>query len=86
MATPALAAAREQAAMAHAPTLDDIRRWPATVSVPTACRAYGISRSHGYELVRIGEFPARTVKVGSAIRVVTASIVADLERVGDGAA
>lgn len=58
------------------PTLDDINRWPATVAVPTACRALGVSPSHGYELIKTGEFPVRVLKVGGRLRVVTASIVA----------
>lgn len=62
-----------------APTLDDIRKWPATVDVPRACAPFGISRSFGYELVARGEFPARVIRVGNRARVVTASIVAALE-------
>lgn len=61
-----------------AATLDDIRAWPATVSIPRACTAFGVSRSYGYELASRGEFPARTIKVGGRYRVVTASILANL--------
>lgn len=61
------------------PTLDEVRSWPATVPVPQACAALGISRSHGYELIRSGEFPARTLRLRSVCRVVTASLVALLE-------
>ncbi|MDN5917093.1 MAG: helix-turn-helix domain-containing protein [Pseudonocardia sp.] len=64
-----------------APTLDDIRGWSATVDVPTACAAFGVSRSYGYELVKRGEFPARTLKVGGRVRVITASVLAELEGV-----
>jgi predicted DNA-binding transcriptional regulator AlpA len=56
-------------------TLDEIRSWPAAVSIERAAEAFGISRSHAYELARTGHFPARTLKVGSTVRVVTASIV-----------
>lgn len=63
---------------AHVPTLDEVRCWPATVDVPRACRPFGISRSFGYELVARDEFPARVIKVGGRMRVVTASIVAAL--------
>lgn len=62
------------------PTLAEIKDWPATVDVPTACTAYDISRSHGYELVKRGEFPAHVIKVGSRYRVVTASIVRALSQ------
>ncbi|GAA2548162.1 helix-turn-helix domain-containing protein [Pseudonocardia hydrocarbonoxydans] len=62
-----------------APTLDEIRTWPATVDVTQACRPFGISRAFGYELVARGDFPARVITVGGRRRVVTASIVAALE-------
>jgi predicted DNA-binding transcriptional regulator AlpA len=59
-----------------APTLDEITTsWPATVDVPQAGRAFGISKSHSYDLVSCGEFPARVIKVGGRYRVVTASII-----------
>lgn len=61
--------------MPTGPTLDEVRRWPATVSLPLACRALGISRSHGYELNALGQFPARCLKVGGAVRVLTISLV-----------
>ena len=64
---------------ASAPTLEQIKRWPATVPVPQACAAFGISKSYGYELAARGEFPARLIKRGRLIRVVTASIVAALD-------
>ncbi|MFR9803150.1 DNA-binding protein [Pseudonocardia sp. RS010] len=62
-----------------APTLDEIRSWPATVDIPQGSRPFGISRSFGYELAARGEFPARVIKVGGRLRVVTASIIAALE-------
>lgn len=62
--------------MTSAPTLSEIRQWPATVTVAEASRAFGISRSHGYDLITRGEFPARVLVVGNTKRVVTASIVA----------
>ena len=61
------------------PRLDEIKNtWPATVDVPTAARAFGLSRSHAYELARSGELPARVIQVGGRYRVVTASIIAAL--------
>ncbi len=60
------------------PTLDEIRAWPATVDIPTAARAYGLSRAYAYELASRAAFPARVLKVGGRYRVVTASILADL--------
>jgi hypothetical protein len=60
------------------PTLDEIRAWPAAVSVPRASSAYGFSRSHGFELVRRGQFPAKVIKAGGRWCVVTADIVRQL--------
>lgn len=71
-----------------APTLDEIREWPATVPLAQACHAFDIGRSFGYELAKRGQFPARVIEMGSGSRkrrvCVTASIIAALE--GDGAA
>jgi predicted DNA-binding transcriptional regulator AlpA len=64
--------------MSAAPTLAEIAQWPATVSPAKGATAYGISRSYAYELVRRGEFPAKTIRVGGKIRIVTASILAAL--------
>jgi hypothetical protein len=60
---------------ALAPTLDEIRHWPATVDIPRANTALGLSRAHGYALAQRGEYPARVLKLGGRYRVVTASIV-----------
>lgn len=58
------------------PTLAEIsKQWPASVGVPMAAAAFGISRSHAYELVTRGEFPAKVIRVGGRCRVVTASII-----------
>lgn len=62
-----------------APTLAEIRAWPATVDVAAAARALGISRSHAYALVERGQFPATVLPVGQRFRVVTASLIAILE-------
>lgn len=60
----------------YAPTLAEIRtRWPATVDVPTAGSVFGLSRSHAYELIKQGEFPAKVVRIGCRYRVVTESII-----------
>lgn len=57
------------------PTLDDIRQWPAAVSIPCASAAFGISRSHGYELARAGNFPARVIQLHGRYMVVTADVL-----------
>jgi predicted DNA-binding transcriptional regulator AlpA len=64
------------------PTLDDIHRWPAAVSIAVASSAYGFSRSHGYDLAARGEFPARVIRCGSRLVVVTADIIRQLSASG----
>jgi hypothetical protein len=58
-----------------APTLSEIRRWPATVDVPTAASALGISKSTAYEWIRLGEFPVPVISVRHKHRVPTAGLV-----------
>ncbi|WP_405671490.1 DNA-binding protein [Streptomyces canus] len=63
------------------PTLAEVRKWPATVSVSDAARAIGCSRSHLYERVKCGESPVKTIAVGTRSHVV---ITADLVRLLSG--
>lgn len=65
--------------MMNRPTLDQIRTWPATVSVTEAAAAFGISRAHAYDLVRRREFPAKVLTCGNRHVVTTASILAALD-------
>lgn len=65
-------------------TLDALRDGPPTVDVGTACRALGISRSHGYVLIGAGEFPAKVITVGHSRRVLTMSLVRLLEGDNEG--
>jgi predicted DNA-binding transcriptional regulator AlpA len=60
------------------PTLDEIRRWPAAVSIPKASTAYGFSRSHGFDLANRGEFPAKLIKAGGRWLCVTADLIRTL--------
>lgn len=62
-----------------APTLAEVRGWPATVDVAQAATALGISRAQLYEEIRCGDAPVRVLRFSSRIRVVTASLVALLE-------
>lgn len=57
------------------PTLEQVRQWPATVGVPRASAALGISRSHGYELAARNEFPARLLRAGGRVLVITADLI-----------
>lgn len=61
------------------PTLDEIRKWPATVGIADACRALGISKSWGHQLAAQDEFPCKVIKVNHRVRVITASLIALLE-------
>lgn len=61
------------------PTLDEIRSWPATVGVPRAAIALGVSKTHLYELIRRGQAPVQVLPLGKRQRVVTASLVRLLE-------
>jgi hypothetical protein len=62
-----------------APTLDEIRSWPATVSVPQAAKALGISDTHLHSLIRAGEAPVKTLTLRGRHRVITAALVRLLE-------
>ncbi len=61
--------------MTTPPTLEEITRWPAAVSVSRAAAALGISRSHAYELAQDGSLPVKTIRAGGRWVVVTASLV-----------
>jgi excisionase family DNA binding protein len=63
----------------NAPTIDDLRQWPPTVPLwPDAAGALGLSRTTAYELVRRGELPVRTLRLGRLLRVPTAELLAVL--------
>jgi len=64
---------------AAVPTLDEVRRWPATVSVPKAATALGLSKSYLHELIRSDQAPVKTLPVKGRHRVITASLVRLLE-------
>jgi hypothetical protein len=74
-ATSTVASEEADPAQHTAPTLDEIRHWPATVDIAMANTALGLSRAHGYALAKRGEYPARILKLGGRYRVVTASII-----------
>lgn len=61
------------------PTLDEIRRWPATCSVPEAGAAFGLGRNKSYELVKDDEFPVRVIKIGVNYRVLVSELLAVLD-------
>lgn len=57
------------------PTLADIRKWPATVSVPLAAQALGCSKSHLHERIKSGDSPVKIIPFGSRYVVITADLV-----------
>jgi predicted DNA-binding transcriptional regulator AlpA len=69
----------KKAAQPVGPTLDELRGWPASVSVEDAALALGVSRAHAYACIKTGTFPARALRVGTRTKIVTSSIIAALE-------
>jgi hypothetical protein len=64
---------------ADVPTLDEVRTWPATVSVPKAATALGISKTYLHDLIKRGESPVKVVPLAGRNRVITAALVRLLE-------
>ncbi|TQE40260.1 DNA-binding protein [Streptomyces ipomoeae] len=52
--------------------MEELLALPATVNVVTAGRALGISPNTAYELIRNGQFPVRTLRLGNTLKVPTA--------------
>jgi hypothetical protein len=65
------------------PTIDQVRRWPASVNVEDAALALGVSRSGLYAAVRDGTCPVQVIRVGRRKKVLTHSLIAVLEGRGD---
>jgi Helix-turn-helix domain len=59
----------------HHLTQEELLALPVTVDIVTAGRAFGISRDAAYDLLRRGEFPCRTLKVGRLRRVPRAELL-----------
>jgi predicted DNA-binding transcriptional regulator AlpA len=49
-------------------TLEEVRTWPATVDLPEAAEALGISRAQAYVSVKRGDFPAKVITVGRPVQ------------------
>lgn len=67
---------------ARSVTLDEVRGWPATVDLPDAAAALGISRAQAYVSAKRGDFPVKVIKVGRRYKAVTASLLRALEADG----
>lgn len=68
------------------PTLDDVRGWPATVSVTKAASALGCSRAQLYRQINLGTAPVRALMWGRSRVVITADLVRLLSGEGQHAA
>ncbi|WP_233288991.1 helix-turn-helix domain-containing protein [Kitasatospora sp. MBT63] len=55
-------------------TLRELLELPAIVNVETAARAFGIGRNKAMDLIRAGQFPAKTLRLGATVKVPTASL------------
>ncbi|WP_240677572.1 helix-turn-helix domain-containing protein [Actinacidiphila soli] len=55
-------------------SLDEVLALPATVNVVTAARALGIGHNKAYDLIKAGQFPVRTLTMGSTVRIPTAAL------------
>lgn len=53
---------------------DEVLSLPASIDVPTACRALGLGRTLGYELALRGEFPCPVLRIGRRYVVPTAGV------------
>jgi hypothetical protein len=56
----------------------DVLALPLTVDLPTAGRAFGMSRDSTYRHARAGEFPVPVVRVGRGYRVTRAALLTAL--------
>jgi len=56
-------------------TAEEIKSWGISTSIENAARVFGLSRTVAYDLLRRGEFPTATFKVGRRIVVPIAPIL-----------
>jgi hypothetical protein len=57
------------------PTLADIRKWPATVTVAQAATAIGCSSTFLYDRIKRGDSPVKTIPIGARHVIITADLV-----------
>ncbi|MEU8803199.1 helix-turn-helix domain-containing protein [Spirillospora sp. NPDC048819] len=53
---------------------DELDTLPTVVSIMTAARALGLSRTYAYELAKRGDFPCRIIRIGTTYRVPSAEL------------
>ena len=56
----------------------DLQAPPPTITVPEAAELLGCSSSALYEAIRDGDAPVKVLRVGRAIRIPTAPLLAEL--------
>lgn len=59
-------------------TRDELLALPVSVDVPTAGKAFGISKLTAYRLAQTGDFPVPVIRVGRKMVVSQASLLAAL--------
>ncbi|MFG1844897.1 helix-turn-helix transcriptional regulator [Micromonospora carbonacea] len=57
---------------------DELLALPVSVDVPTAGKAFGISKLTAYRLAQTGDFPVPVIRVGRKLVVSQASLLAAL--------
>jgi excisionase family DNA binding protein len=63
---------------ASAMTMAEVAALPTALDVETAARLLGVGRTCAYELVRTGRWPTPVLRVGRAVRIPTAPLLATL--------
>ena len=65
-------------------TFDELGSLPCVISVETAAKALGISRTLAYQLAKQGNFPCQVIRIASTYRVATADLLRHLAVTRDG--
>lgn len=60
------------------PTVEEVRSWAVTVSIPQAGRCFGLGREAAYALARAGEFPVEVLRLGVRLVVTRSALLAAL--------
>lgn len=76
--SPVVAAAVPESGGSSVPSVEEVLALPVVVDVPTAGRCFGLGRDASYDLARQGELPVPVLRLGRALRVTRASLLAAL--------
>ncbi|MFI0897096.1 hypothetical protein [Streptomyces sp. NPDC020983] len=58
--------------------LSELLELPVTFDLETANRAYGMGRTKGFQLAKLGAYPCRLIKIGAVYRVARADLLRSL--------